>query len=34
MLNKFSVFWASTGWKMAYAVIVIVAITMMIVMFA
>lgn len=33
-MRRFAEFWANTGWKMAYAAIVIVAITMMIVMFA
>lgn len=34
MLNKFAEFWASTGWKMAYASIVIIAIVMLVVMFS
>lgn len=32
-MQKFSEFWAHTGWKMAYAGIVVVAVTMMIVIF-
>ena len=32
-MKTFAEFWSNTGWKMAYAVIIIVAITMMIVMF-
>lgn len=34
MLNKLSEMWGTVGWKMAYAGIVVVAITMLIVMFS
>lgn len=33
-MRHFADFWANTGWKMAYAAIVVVAITMLIVMFS
>ena len=33
-MTNFAKFWSTTGWKVAYAIIVVTAITMLVVMFS